>query len=329
MAVRQRCLEALLVKGDVASKLHHHLQHNQYRLSRVEQRLLVLLQIAVVCLGEALAQREQGHERAVHARRLAARQLHGVGVLLLRHDAAASGHRVAGDHELELFRRPQHPLLRDAAAVHGDDGQVTHVFQQKVPVRYRVQAVGHGLAEAEQLRREVTVRVQAGASKSARSERADVDPLARVLQALRIALKLLHVREEFVRQQDGLRALQVGVARHHQPGVGLGQVVQGDLHFPQARAHLVDGVARPQPHVRHHLVVARARRVQLLARLADLVNQRRLHVHVHVLTVGAPLELASFNLSLHLCDTGNDLVELFLGNQILCAKHCGMCPTSC
>lgn len=89
--------------------------------------------------GQSLAQREQVDERSVHTRRLAASELHGVRVLLLRHDGGARGHRVAGDHKLELLRRPQHPLFGDARRVHGDDGQVRHVLNQKVAIRHSIQ----------------------------------------------------------------------------------------------------------------------------------------------------------------------------------------------
>eukprot|EP00959_Pyramimonas_sp_CCMP1952_P021058 444064-Pyramimonas_sp.AAC.1 len=52
----------------------------------------IYLQVAVVRHREALADGQEGDERAVHASRLATHQLHGVGVLLLRHDGRPRAH---------------------------------------------------------------------------------------------------------------------------------------------------------------------------------------------------------------------------------------------
>ena len=60
-------------------------------LDRVEDRLLVLLQVAVVGERQALERREQRHQVADQPAGLAAGQLGDVGVLLLRHDRRPGG----------------------------------------------------------------------------------------------------------------------------------------------------------------------------------------------------------------------------------------------
>jgi hypothetical protein len=89
---------------------------------RVEDRLLVLLQVAVVGHRQALDQRQQAHQVADDAARLAAHQLGDVGVALLGHDRRAGGERVTDPGEAQLRGGPQHDLLPQPRQVHGQGG---------------------------------------------------------------------------------------------------------------------------------------------------------------------------------------------------------------
>ena len=88
------------------------------RVLGVEHRLLVLLQILVVAGRQALHRHQQAGEVADRAAGLAAHQLERIGILLLRHHAAAGGRRIGQLEEPELLARDQDEVLGDARQVH-------------------------------------------------------------------------------------------------------------------------------------------------------------------------------------------------------------------
>ena len=90
------------------------------------------------------------------------------------------------------------------------------------------------------------------------------------------------------------------------------------------RAYLPGFVPDVQPHVQGHLVVARARRVQLAARLADPLGQGRFYVHVDVLAVDAELEAALGYLPLDFPEPPHNGSELLPRQQAYFAEHPGV-----
>ena len=96
------------------------LQAGLDRVEGVEERLLVLLEVAVVGQGQPLDQDQQRGQVADHAGGPAPDQLQDVGVLLLGHDAAAGADRVGQRQEGELLGAPEDPLLGPAREVLGD-----------------------------------------------------------------------------------------------------------------------------------------------------------------------------------------------------------------
>ncbi len=76
-----------------------------------------------------------------------------------------------------------------------------------------------------------------------------------------------------MREEDGLRALQVRVAGQHRVRVRLGEVEQRRLHAAQGFGAAVYLVAQPEPERRRHLVVAAAARVEPPARVADQLDR--------------------------------------------------------
>ena len=97
---------------------------------------------------------------------------------------------------------------------------------------------------------------------------------------------------------DWLRDLQVREAGHDGIRLLLGFVDYLGLHRRQCGGDAVHGLTHEQAHIGGHLVVSRARRVQLLADLADALGQTRLDVHVHVLELDGPLEVARLDVGL-------------------------------
>ena len=85
--------------------------------TRVEDRLLVFLQVAVVGERQALERGEQPGEVADQPAGLAARELGDVGVLLLRHDRRPGRVGVVELDEAELRGGPEDDLLAEAGEV--------------------------------------------------------------------------------------------------------------------------------------------------------------------------------------------------------------------
>ena len=88
------------------------LQAQLYVVHCVEDRLLVLLHILVVCQRQTLHHGQQGLEIAVHSGGLATDQLGNIRVLLLGHDGRTGCKGIVQFNELELPGTPQDDLLR-------------------------------------------------------------------------------------------------------------------------------------------------------------------------------------------------------------------------
>src|SRR5260221_4329096 len=118
-----------------------------------------------------------------------------------------------------------------------------------------------------------------------------------------------------MRQQYGLGPLQVRVTGNNRIAFLLREGNQRALQVSNLEFRSADFRDEPQPNVGGDLVIATASRVQLLARCADLPNQRRLNVHVDVFAIKIPLEFAGFNLALNGTQAALDLGGLGLREQ--------------
>ena len=234
----------------------------------VEQRLLVLLEVAVVGEREALQRGQEAGEVADDTAGLAAGELGDVGVLLLRHHRRPRRPGVVEAHEPELVGRPQAHLLADAREVDGEQRDVEERLGDEVAVADGVEAVLEGGVEAEVVRRRRGVERQRRTGEGAGAERRDVEAAPGVEQAVDVAPERPAVRQQVVGQQHRLRPLQVRVARQ----VGGARVLgPGEEHALQLR-HLAGDrgeLALAEEAERGgHLVVAAAAGVELRPRLA-------------------------------------------------------------
>jgi hypothetical protein len=84
--------------------------------------------------------------------------------------------------------------------------------------------------------------------------------------------------------------------------VRCGTLCQAGHQRPELRVDRIDRVAHPQAEIGRHLVVAAARGVQTLARLADTLGQAGLDVHVDVLEGGLEHETSGL-------DVGGDRLQ--------------------
>ena len=101
-------------KCRVADHAGHRRQQHEQLVDRVEERLLVLLQVPVVGQRQALERGQQPGQVADQPAGLAAGELGDVGVLLLRHDAGPGRPGVVERGEAELVGAPRGSRPRSA-----------------------------------------------------------------------------------------------------------------------------------------------------------------------------------------------------------------------
>lgn len=232
----------------------------------IEHGLDALLQILVVRARDALDRHHQAGHVAECAPAFAAQQLERVGVLLLRHQAAAGAVRVCELHKRKLSAAVHNQVLCPARYVSHEGGAPLQRLDDKVAVRDAGHAVVHEPVEAEFLGHGGAVDTERIAGERATAEGRPVDASACLAQALQVARKGKGVREQPVGPADGLRALQVRVAGHDE--LELGFCARGD-DAQEGDEMGIDGIelgAQPQAHVSGDLVVARAASMQLARR---------------------------------------------------------------
>ena len=169
-------------------------------------------------------------------------------------------------------------------------------LQREIPVRHRIQRIGHGPVEPQKVRRHLPVDRKGRARQGRRAKGAFVHPRPRIGKPPGIAAQHLDISHHVMTPCDGLRRLQMGEPRHHPIGPGPGLRQKCALQGLDPCNRRVALVAHPQPEIGRHLVVPRPPRVQPPRRLADHLFQPRLHVHVDVFQRGAELKRSSFDL---------------------------------
>ena len=140
-----------------------------------------------------------------------------------------------------------------------------------------------------------TVQRVGGASQCSRPQGQAVGAGTDFTHALFIAREHFHIRQQVVREADGLRHLQMGETGHHRLGVLGGHLHQSALQVVQQGTDGVDFIAQPQAHIGRHLVVAAATGVQAFARVAHQLGEPRFDVEVNVFEFQLPFKLAAFN----------------------------------
>ena len=187
---------------DIYFEAGHHarkgLQGGEKGVYRIEEALLVLLQVTVVGHGQALEYGEQGHEVAVDPARLAPGQLGEVRVALLGHDAAAGGEVVAEADKAKLLGGPEDELFGQSGEVHHADGGRRLVVQQEVPVGYSVHAVAGDTAETQLTGDVLPVDGVGHPCQGSASQGEDVGTVVCLLKALLVPLQHLEVGQHVV-----------------------------------------------------------------------------------------------------------------------------------
>ena len=232
------------------------------RVGGVERRLLVLLEVAVVPERQAVQHRRQRREPGGDASGLRARELRGIGVPLLRHDARAGRVRLVELGPAQRGVGPPGEIGRQPRQVRRADRGVRQELLHEVPVRDGIDRVVERALEPESCGRRGRVEAERRRGQRPGAERRHRGPDRPLIEALEVAEQRPRVRQEMVPERDGLRGARVRRARHD----GLGVLARASDERPREhRRQTVDAPARgqePQAQVGDHEVVAAAAGVQ-------------------------------------------------------------------
>ena len=179
----------------------------------------------------------------------------------------------------------------------------------KVPIRHGIHAVGRQPPESELAANPFALKRKRRGRERSRAQRHLVRGLIRVPEAFGVAQQRLGMRQQVMADRDRLRALEVGVSRHH-PTCMPASLGRESLDHVSDRGHERRcRHAAVQAEVQSHLVVARAARVQRGACRREL-RQPALDCRVDVLVGVAELELTFVELALDPAQTALDRRQL-------------------
>ena len=178
--------------------------------------------------------------------------------------------------EAELRARPEDELLREARRVHRGERRGVKEVRNEVPVGDGVDAVAERALETQLAGHRLGVDRMRGAGERPGAEGGYGGALARVCDALPVASERLDVREEHMRQRDGLRALQVRVAGEHCVDLAVRALDERQGQLAQRAVELVAQIDHEETQVEGDLVVAAARRMQLSRDRTDALAQHAL-----------------------------------------------------
>ena len=200
--------------------------------------------------------------------------------------------------------------------VHGERGPLQRL-DDKVAVRHAEKGVSDDAVEAELGCQKLAVDLKGVSGERTAAERALVDALVQLAQALEVAGKGEGVGHDPVRPADGLCALQMGVSGHEHVHVELGAADVGAQEVLKDDLNVVKLAAKPEAHVGGHLIVARAAGVQLAGNAgADNLAEAALVGSVDVLVdTGDNLEGVGVPLGLDQVQAADKLVALVLGQD--------------
>ena len=196
--------------------------------------------------------------------------------------------------------------------------------EQIIAIGHRIERVGDGMVEAEQLGRHGAVERIGGSRQRRRAQRIGVGGGMGGGQAREIAREHPEIRKHMVAEQHGLGMLQMRIARHHRAEMllrlGKKHATQRDVALHERRKQLL----RIKAQIERNLVVARPARMQPGARRADIGRQRRLYGHVDVLIVRVECERPVVHAPLDGRKPPVDRRRILGGNYALRRKHAGV-----
>jgi len=319
--VRRRCGKALAAEAKAREHPPRRLQAQLERVHRVEEVFLVLLEVLVVGQRQPVHDAMQRHQVTGDAGGLGAQQLGGVRVLLLGHQRGARGVGVRDLAERKFLARPHHDLRPQARQMHRAGGGGGDEVEHEVAIGDGVDRVLRDVGEAELTRDGTAVGGEVDAGQRAGAERQAIGGAQREVQAAGVAVEHPEVRQQVVRQIDGLRALEVRVPGHRPVDVRVGDVEQRVLKVADRVPAAQRVGSHEQRHVGGDLVVARARGVQLAADGAGELRDATLDRHVDVLVCWREREATVIELTLDLVQRPQQRVAIVGGDDRARREH--------
>ena len=140
-------LQALSVHFEPTHQFRQDLKRCRDRVQCIEQGRLVLLQVPIIAQGEGLHHSQKINQLAVHPACSPPDQLRHVGILFLRHHAAAGAKPLREVDELEFLRRPHDQLFAQPRQMHHRNRQRCRTLDHEVTIRDGIQAVGRHVGE--------------------------------------------------------------------------------------------------------------------------------------------------------------------------------------
>ena len=319
--VRRGGGQPLALEGHPAEHPARRRQRQLQGVDGVEEVLLVLLHVLVVGQRSPVHHPVQRREVPDDPRRLRAQQLGRVGVLLLRHDRGARRPGVADLAEPELLRGPEHDLRAQPRQMRRAGRRGGEEVEHEVAVGDGVDRVRHHAREPELGGHQAPVGREVHARQRARAQRQLGGRPQHGLEARRVAPEHPEVRQQVMTQIDGLRALEVRVARHRPVQVRLGHAHDHGLQVLQRLDRPQRVRAGEHRHVGRDLIVARAGRVQLAADGPHDLGEPPLDRHVDVLVGVQEGELAGVELGGDAIEAAEQLVAVGVGDDAGGREH--------
>ena len=198
-------------------------------------------------------------------------------------------------------------------------------LEREVAIADGIERVMRDLGEAERVRRVLPIDRMRRRGERARTERGLVGAKRSVGDAAAIAIEHALVGEQVMREPHRLRALEVRVTGHQRLDVIARLREQRAAKLVDAIDQTLRGRARVEPQVGRDLIVAAACGVEAATGIADLVDEPRLDVHVHVLERVVPRELSRREPRLDAPQAVRDRVGVACRDDAARGKHLGVC----
>ena len=194
-------------------------------------------------------------------------------------------------------------------------------LRDEIAIRDRVHAVARRARESELGCHQLRVDRQRRARDRSRAQWQNVRARVCVTHALVVAREHVVVREQVMAEQHRLGTLQMRVPGHDGVDVRLRRLAQRQLQRGDAFAHARDRVLQEHAHVGDDLVVTAARRVELCADCAGLLDEAALDRHVDVFVGNRRHERARIQLAADLVERFDDPVAIARGENAARCEH--------
>ena len=319
--LRHGLLHDVLADLHAADQLRVDSEAELHGVDRVEDALLVLLQILVVGKRQALDGRQHGHEVADDAARLAADELGDIRVLLLWHHRGARAVRIVELDEVELAAAPEDRLLREAREMDHENRGRCEKLHDVVAVADGVEAVRVDALEVELLLHELAVDREGRAGESTGAERHDVRALVDALEAGEVAREHAEVGEQMMREQDRLCALQMRVARHDDVAVLFSSLHQGLLELDQEVGNGSDFPANIEVRIEGYLIVAAPPRMKAFSRFANGIGKSLFNIHMNIFEFDRKIKIPVLDLLENNLQAFYDGVLIRFRNDAFLGQH--------